>query len=82
MKILNVKEGFSRTSDTFPQKWFEPLKFGDINLKLLDFYGGVEITPEIANQLINDYYDERGWDIKTGIPTIEKLKELDIIKYK
>lgn len=81
LKLLNVKEGFSRAADTFPQQWFEPLKFGDMELKFLDFYGGTEITLEIATQLLEDYYDERGWDIKTGIPTEEKFKELGLHEY-
>jgi aldehyde:ferredoxin oxidoreductase len=27
---------------------------------------------------LDDYYDERGWDIKTGIPTEETLLELGL----
>ncbi|MBD3227758.1 MAG: hypothetical protein GF329_06180 [Candidatus Lokiarchaeota archaeon] len=82
MKILNTNIGFDRTNDRFPESWFETLKFGKLELKLLDSYAGVEITRDIAEQLIDDYYDERGWDIKTGIPTTKKLKELDILNYK
>jgi aldehyde:ferredoxin oxidoreductase len=28
--------------------------------------------------MLDDYYDERGWDIETGIPTREKLEELGL----
>jgi aldehyde:ferredoxin oxidoreductase len=28
--------------------------------------------------MLDDYYLERGWDPLTGIPSAEKLKELDI----
>ena len=28
--------------------------------------------------LLDNYYDEKGWDIKTGIPTREKLSELGL----
>jgi aldehyde:ferredoxin oxidoreductase len=28
--------------------------------------------------MLDEYYEERGWDIKTGIPTREKLEELDL----
>ena len=28
--------------------------------------------------LPDDYYDERGWDIRTGIPTRDKLIELGL----
>ena len=81
LKILNVNEGFSRKDDIFPKNWFKPLKFGDNNLELYDFYGNVQITPKIANQLLDDYYDERGWDKITGIPLKSKLKELGLMKY-
>ncbi|MHA1798292.1 MAG: aldehyde ferredoxin oxidoreductase C-terminal domain-containing protein, partial [Candidatus Helarchaeota archaeon] len=81
LKMLNVREGFSRKDDKFPLDWFKPLKFGKLELKMLDFYGGTEITPEIAEQLIDDYYDERGWDKKTGIPTKEKLIELGLTEF-
>lgn len=81
LKILNVKEGFSRKDDKFPKGWFKPLKFGDSHLQLKDFYGVTLITTEIANQLLDDYYDERGWDKTTGQPTQEKIKELGLEKY-
>lgn len=81
LKILNVKEGFSRKDDKFPKGWFKPLKFGDNKLPLKDFYGETLITTEIANQLLDDYYDERGWDKTTGQPTQEKIKELGLEKY-
>ncbi|MHA1229815.1 MAG: aldehyde ferredoxin oxidoreductase N-terminal domain-containing protein [Candidatus Helarchaeota archaeon] len=81
MKILNMKEGFNRKDDRFPENWFKTLEYGEIKLKLMDFYGGVEITPQIANQLIEDYYDERGWDKENGLPTKEKIRELGLEKY-
>ncbi|MBW1784994.1 MAG: hypothetical protein JRK53_00020 [Deltaproteobacteria bacterium] len=28
--------------------------------------------------MIDDYYDERGWDTKTGLPTPSKLKSLGL----
>jgi aldehyde:ferredoxin oxidoreductase len=31
---------------------------------------------ETFNQMLDEYYEERGWDIETGIPTKEKLTEL------
>ncbi|TFG25594.1 MAG: hypothetical protein EU533_01010 [Promethearchaeota archaeon] len=81
LKVLNVNEGFSRKDDKFPKNWFKPLKYGDNSLELYDFYGNVQITPKIANQLLDDYYDERGWDILTGIPSKSKLQELNLMKY-
>ncbi len=79
LKILNVKEGFSRKDDNFPKEWFKPLKFGTNELKFQDFFGGVEISSEIASQLLDDYYDERGWDKETGQPTKRKMEELGLL---
>ena len=28
--------------------------------------------------MLDDYYQQRGWDIQSGIPKEEKLKELDL----
>ncbi len=81
LKIMNMKEGFSRKDDKFPKEWFKPLKFGDNELNFQDFYGSTTITTEIANQLLDDYYDERGWDKINGQPTLEKIKELKLEKY-
>jgi len=78
LKIINIKEGFSREDDKFPKEWFKPLKFGDKILHFQDFFGETTITPDIANQLLDDYYDERGWDKISGTPTQLKIKELGL----
>ncbi|MHA1455438.1 MAG: aldehyde ferredoxin oxidoreductase C-terminal domain-containing protein [Promethearchaeota archaeon] len=36
---------------------------------------------DIANQLLEDYYDERGWDKEIGTPSSYKLKELGLTRY-
>ncbi len=41
----------------------------------------ITITEEIANQLLDDYYEERGWNRIDGNPTEEKIKELDLEVY-
>ena len=28
--------------------------------------------------MLKEYYCARGWDVKTGVPRIEKIKELQI----
>ncbi|MFX1380203.1 MAG: aldehyde ferredoxin oxidoreductase N-terminal domain-containing protein [Promethearchaeota archaeon] len=81
LKLMNVKEGFSRKDDSIPEDWFKPLKFGNNTFKMLDFFGETIITPDIANKLLDDYYEERGWDKFTGIPTQEKIKELGLEKF-
>ncbi|MFX1304089.1 MAG: aldehyde ferredoxin oxidoreductase N-terminal domain-containing protein [Promethearchaeota archaeon] len=81
LKILNMKVGFSRKDDKFPEEWFKPLNFGDTELIFRDFFGETIITPEIANQLLDGYYDERGWDKITGNPTQAKIRELGLEKF-
>jgi aldehyde:ferredoxin oxidoreductase len=81
LRYLNVKEGFSREDDKFPPEWFKPLKYGDNELKFKNFQGDVKITQEIAEKLLDNYYDERGWEIKTGHPSEAKIKELQLEKF-
>ncbi len=81
LRSLNVKEGFSRKDDKFPPEWFKPLKYGENKLKFKNFQGDVKITHEIAEKLLDNYYDERGWDIKTGHPTKAKMTELQLEEF-
>jgi len=81
LRILNKKEGFERKDDHFPKEWFKPLTFGNNRLEIKDFYGETVITEDIANQLLDDYYDERGWNKNNGNPTKAKIKELNLDKF-
>ncbi|MFX1339944.1 MAG: aldehyde ferredoxin oxidoreductase C-terminal domain-containing protein, partial [Promethearchaeota archaeon] len=81
LKIMNIKEGFTRKNDAFPKEWFKPLKLGENNLEFKDFFGGTIITIDIANQLLDDYYDERGWNKQNGEPTQEKIEDLGLTKF-
>jgi aldehyde:ferredoxin oxidoreductase len=38
-----------------------------------DFVGGAGLG---VKYMLDEYYEARGWDKKTGIPTPEKLREL------
>ena len=80
LRIMNKKEGFNRNDDKLPQEWFRPLKFGVNQLEFKDFFGETNITKNIANQLLDDYYNERGWN-KNGNPTEIKIKELNLEKF-
>lgn len=78
LKLLNISEGFVREKDVFPKNWFKPLKDGENNLVLLDYYGRKELSLEDVDQLLSDYYDEHGWCLSHGIPTESKVKELGL----
>ncbi len=77
LKLMNVKEGFSRKDDAFPEVWFTPLRVGDNEIPFKDFYGEENIDHELADQFLDDYYDERGWDTE-GRPKRSKLEELGL----
>ncbi|MFX0071720.1 MAG: aldehyde ferredoxin oxidoreductase N-terminal domain-containing protein [Candidatus Hermodarchaeota archaeon] len=81
LKMLNAKAGFDRKDDKFPSEWFKPLKFGENTLEFKDFFGGIRIDREIAEKLLDDYYEEREWDKESGLPTKEKLKKLKLDEY-
>ncbi len=72
-KALNVRLGFSRKDDVFPDRWFEPLETPDRGTMDLCDYFGTPLAKEDCEKLLDDYYDERGWDIETGIPTEKSL---------
>jgi aldehyde:ferredoxin oxidoreductase len=73
-KAINVREGFDRKDDTYPQKWFEPFVESKAQQKkMTDYFKSREITPEELDRCLDDYYDERGWDVKQGVPTKKKL---------
>jgi aldehyde:ferredoxin oxidoreductase len=80
-RYLNGREGFTRHDDRFPEKYFEPLKRPDRNqeLGMTNYFGTASITRKDTEQMLSDYYDEHGWDVKTGLPTKEKLNELGIM---
>jgi aldehyde:ferredoxin oxidoreductase len=75
-KLINLREGFTRKDDRFPDRWFEPL----IGLKgeeiyLQDYFKN-PLSREDCEKILDDYYDELGWDIKLGIPTKERIIEV------
>lgn len=68
--MFNVRDGINRKADSsLPKRFKEPLPSGPAK--------GHKITDEDFNKLLDWYYESRGWD-KNGIPTKEKLTELDL----
>ena len=69
-RAFNVREGFTRKDDMFPERfWKEPMPEGNSKGQIFEM-----------ETMLNEYYTERGWDLKTGIPKKEKLKELGLNK--
>jgi aldehyde:ferredoxin oxidoreductase len=77
-KAVNVRIGFSRKDDVFPERWFEPLETTDRGTLSLCDYFGTPLSREDCEQLLDDYYDERGWDTEAGIPTEKTLTEMGL----
>jgi len=70
-RAFNVREGFSRADDTLPERLMtEPLRDGTSK--------GQFISKDDLNQMLDEYYTVRGWDLNSGIPTREKLEELGL----
>lgn len=79
LKAVNVREGFTREQDTYPSCWFEPVRTPEGGLLWLrDYYDTRKLNPADVEILLDDYYEERGWDKKMGTPTPEKLRELGL----
>jgi len=72
LKAANVREGFDRKDDSFSRRWLEEKS------QFIEYTGKVKISLEIADKFLDDYYEERGWDVERGIPTREKLLELGL----
>ena len=79
--LLNIREGFTRADEEIPSVWLQnidkPFKRGTEDHYLTDWLER-RITRDDIIKMLNDYYDERCWDIETGVPKIKKLKELGL----
>jgi aldehyde:ferredoxin oxidoreductase len=70
-KAFMVREGFRREHDIIPERFFrEPLPTGVAK--------GATVDRELFEKELDEYYEERGWDKKTSIPTSNKLRELNL----
>jgi aldehyde:ferredoxin oxidoreductase len=68
---FNCREGFGRKEDQPPEKWITKPTWVD----------GRRIEPlsqKVANDMLDHYYEERGWDETTGVPKEETLKDLGL----
>jgi aldehyde:ferredoxin oxidoreductase len=81
-RLLNLREGFSQKDDQFPEEWFQPLQVRGLEKRAMDYYRKRVLCREDLIQLRRDYYDERGWDPETGVPTREKLEELGLTEFR
>lgn len=70
-RMFDVREGLRRKDDSLPKKFFEePLRKGQ--------YAGEVLDRDKFEAMKDEYYEIRGWDRETGIPTPEKLADLGL----
>lgn len=81
-KLLNVREGFNRKDDKVPDLWKRPMYSPEGKIVTQDYFKEKNIEGEDFIKILDDYYDERGWDKESGVPTEEKLKQLGMEEYK
>ena len=83
-RVINAREGFSREDDRWPTQWVQntetpiPLRSGPSYLQ--DWFGN-RVSRQDLVKILDDYYDERDWDIKVGVPTKKKLMELELEEF-
>jgi aldehyde:ferredoxin oxidoreductase len=67
-RMFNVREGFGSKDDVMPKRLTdESMPSGPSAGQVFE-----------ADSLRKDYYEKRGWNVKTGIPTKKKLNELGL----
>jgi aldehyde:ferredoxin oxidoreductase len=67
-RAFNVREGFGRKDDMLPSRFLhESPKSGPVKGQVFEM-----------EQILDDYYEARGWDKKTGNPTRTKLESLGL----
>ncbi len=71
IRSFAVREGSRRDDDSLPKRFLtEPIPDGPSK--------GMIVSRETLEMMKDEYYELRGWDKKTGVPTRERLLELDL----
>lgn len=71
MRAFCAREGVSRENDLLPPRLMQdPLPSGPAQ--------GMVIERDMLEKLKDAYYDFRGWDLATGLPTPDTLRRLDL----
>ena len=74
---LNARAGLGRTDDCIGEGWFRS-PWGAEERPVRGYFGATEFTWADMEGLLDDYYDERGWDLASGCPTPQGLKEMGL----
>jgi aldehyde:ferredoxin oxidoreductase len=69
-RLVIAREGVTRQDDALPRRFLEepmPEGSGPSTGSVLEL-----------ERMLDEYYQARGWDVKTGLPTEEKLEDLEL----
>jgi aldehyde:ferredoxin oxidoreductase len=77
-KMINVREGFTRVDDAIPEVWFRPMDTPEGRIEMQDYYQTRTLTKQDTDRILDDYYEERGWNPGSGTPTPERLDALGL----
>jgi aldehyde:ferredoxin oxidoreductase len=70
-RAIAAFRGLTRAHDTLPARFFEePLPEGPLK--------GAKLDRQRFERLLDKYFELRGWDLKTGWPKADKLRELGL----
>jgi aldehyde:ferredoxin oxidoreductase len=78
LKLFDISQGATREDDYLPERWLsEPFLVAGKEVWLHDYYNTKRLTKEDIEILLDDYYEERGWD-NDGVPMKKTLAELEL----
>ncbi|MQL50760.1 aldehyde ferredoxin oxidoreductase [Desulfofundulus thermobenzoicus] len=70
-RMFNVREGVRRKDDTLPERFLKEGIPGGPS-------AGMYVSREELDTMLDEYYQIRGWDPETGVPTESTLKKLGL----
>jgi aldehyde:ferredoxin oxidoreductase len=72
-RMFIAREGIRRKDDTLPDRFFEPLEWANSA-------EGQVLHRDKFDEMLTEYYTWHGWNVKTGIPTMETLEKLKLTR--
>ena len=70
MRAFNARDGYTKEKDKLPKRMFQPMQGGNSD--------GFKIEEKDFEGAKVEYYTQRGWDLSTGNPSPEKMRELGL----
>lgn len=74
-RAFNARQGIRRIDD-YPPPFYWELKYGQRHPRI--DYKAIPIDVKTYDKLLDEYYEWRGCDLETGIPTRQKLEQLGL----